>query len=300
MTFRTFSRDVTSTAYRIQNRRRETKFEEQLVMGDNFETESDATRATQDDVKHVYSRRQTLMLGGMAAVAGMLPLEVLAAEVASGGKPFEILFGLYPKFTLQDFAGANEVFARLSNVKVRIVSPDGGSITSDTNVVLGETGKLSEVKSCDLLCVPGGTDRSTMMRPDVQQDLRRLAADAKYVTSICNGSLILGAAGLLKGKRSACHWAQRNLLKQYGAIVDTARVVKDGRYMSGGGVTAGIDFALSVAAELRGPVEAQVVQLLMEYAPEPPFHSGNVKTAPPEVIAAFKTRYGSLAATAGL
>ncbi|WP_038388437.1 DJ-1/PfpI family protein [Bradyrhizobium elkanii] len=270
-------------------------------MDEKFDNGSDAMRVTQNEAKRFYSRRDALILGGIAAtVVGLSPLDALAAEAAADSKPFEVLFVLYPKFTLQDFAGANEVFARLSNVKVRIVSPEGGSIISDTNVVLGETGKLSDVRSCDLLCVPGGTDRSSMMRSEVQEVLRRLAADAKYVTSICNGSLILGAAGLLKGKRSACHWAQRSLLKQYGAIVDTARVVKDGRYMSGGGVTAGIDFALSVAAELRGPVEAQVIQLLMEYAPEPPFQSGSVETAPPEVVAAFKKRFGSLATTAGL
>jgi len=240
------------------------------------------------------------MTGVAAALAGVAPSTVLGAETASEGRPLEILFVLYQKFTLQDFAGANEVFARLSDVTVRVASPDGGTITSDTRISLADTAKLSEVQNCDLLCVPGGTDRSSMLRPAVQGELRRLAASAKYVTSICNGSLILGAAGLLNGRRSACHWAQRNLLKQYGAIPDSSRVVKDGRYMSGGGVTAGIDFALTVAAELRGPVEAQVIQLLTEYEPNPPFSSGSPGTAPPEIIAAFRSRFPGLAATAGL
>ncbi|QNA87054.1 DJ-1/PfpI family protein [Sphingomonas sp. So64.6b] len=236
----------------------------------------------------------------IALLGGLTPETAGATGIGSAGEPFQILFVLYQKFTLQDFAGANEVFARLPNVKVLVASPEGGTIVSDTNVSLTNTDKLSAVTGCDLICVPGGTDRSTMLTPDIQSHLRRLADDAKYVTSICNGSLILGAAGLLKGRRSACHWAQRNLLPQYGAIPDPARVVRDGRYISGGGVTAGIDFALTVAAMLRGPVQAQVIQLLMEYEPDPPFHSGRPETAPPEVIAAFKQQYASLAKIAGL
>jgi transcriptional regulator GlxA family with amidase domain len=248
--------------------------------------------------------RRSLILGGLAGattlLAGLPPLAASAAEAADAGNPFHILFVIYEKFTLQDFAGANEVFARLPNVRVTIASPQGGTITSDTHVPIGASQRLADVQNCDLICVPGGTDRSTMLTPQVQQDLRRLSDGAKYVTSICNGSLILGAAGLLKGRRSACHWAQRNLLPQYGAIPDPARVVVDGRYMSGGGVTAGIDFALTVAAVLRGPVQAQVIQLLMEYEPDPPFHSGGPDTAPPEVLAAFKTQYAALARIAGL
>ncbi|WP_051048774.1 DJ-1/PfpI family protein [Rhodopseudomonas sp. B29] len=248
--------------------------------------------------------RRALVLAGLAGatalLTGLQPLATSTAEAAETDSPFHILFVLYEKFTLQDFAGANEVFARLPNVKVTIASPSGGTIISDTHVPIGASQKLADVQNCDLICVPGGTDRSTMLTPDVQQQIRRLSDGAKYVTSICNGSLILGAAGLLKGKRSACHWAQRNLLPQYGAIPDTARVVVDGRYMSGGGVTAGIDFALTVAAILRGPIQAQVIQLLMEYEPDPPFHSGRPETAPPEVLAAFKTQYAALAKIAGL
>jgi cyclohexyl-isocyanide hydratase len=271
-------------------------------MDENVAPQSHYPQETCPAVKNHLSRREALLLGGAtaAAVAGILPFDALAADTASEGRPFEILFVLYPKFTLLDFAGANEVLARLPNIKIRVASPGGGAITSDTNVVLGATEKLSDVKSCDLICVPGGTDRSAMMGEDVQEDLRRLAGDAKYVTSICNGSLVLGAAGLLKNRRSACHWAQRNLLKQYGAIPDPARVVKDGRYMSGGGVTAGVDFALTLAAELRGPIQAQVAQLIIEYDPDPPFHSGRPETASPEVLAAFKKRYAALATTAGL
>ena len=250
------------------------------------------------------SRRQTLFFGGMtaaaAAIATAFPLDALAAQAAIDGKPIDILFMLYPTFTLQDFAGANEVFARLPGVTVRVATPDGGPVTSDTNITFADSLKIADVKSCDIICVPGGTSHKRAMLPDVQENLRRLAAQAKYVTSICNGSLILGNAGLLKGKRSACLWAQRSLLKQYGAIPDPARVVIDGRNMSGGGVTAGIDFALTVGAILRGPIAAQVVQLTMEYAPQPPFNSGRPETAPPEVIAAWKKAYPTLVASSGL
>jgi transcriptional regulator GlxA family with amidase domain len=243
------------------------------------------------------------MLGVMAAaatvVSGSRSEKADAADSASVQPHLDILFVLYPRFTLQDFAGTNEILARLPDVTVRIASPDGGAITSDTRVKLADTLKLAEVSSCDLICVTGGSDHSRMMRPDAQEDLRRLSASAKYITSVCNGSLILGAAGILKGVRSACYWAQRDILTQYGAIPDPARVVRDGRFISGGGVTAGLDFALTVAAELRGPLQAQVLQLLIEYAPDPPFHAGRPEIAPPDVLAAFQVRYPHIGGTPG-
>ena len=247
------------------------------------------------------SRRETLILGGLAsavAYVGAIPTAAFAA--LRSDEPIDVLFVLYPRFTLQDFAGANEVFARLPNVRVHVATPDGGPITSDTNITLADTLRLADVKSCHVLCVPGGSDHKRAMMTDVQVDLRRLAAQSTYVTSICNGSLVLGNAGLLKGKRSACWWGQRNLLRQYGAIPDKARVVTDGNFVSGGGVTAGIDFALTLAAKLRGPIDAQVVQLTMEYAPQPPFKSGSVETAPRAVVEAWKRRFPALAATAGI
>jgi transcriptional regulator GlxA family with amidase domain len=122
------------------------------------------------------------------------------------------------------------------------------------------------------------------------REFRRLAASARYLTSVCTGSLVLGAAGLLKGKRAACHWAWRHLLPLFGAIPDPARVVRDGNVITGGGVTAGIDFALVVAAEIGGDALAQSLQLALEYAPAPPFDAGRPETAPPEILAATKAR----------
>ncbi len=118
--------------------------------------------------------------------------------------------------------------------------------------------------------------------------IQRLAGTARYVTSVCTGSLILGAAGLLKGKRAACHWASRDLLALFGAVPDAGRVVRDGTTITGGGVTAGIDFALTVIAELAGVSMAQAIQLAMEYAPAPPFDAGRPETAPSEVVERYR------------
>ena len=128
---------------------------------------------------------------------------------------------------------------------------------------------MAEIERCDLLFVPGGFAATEAANDAAfMREFRRLAASARYLTSVCTGSLILGAAGLLKGKRAACHWAWRDLLPLFGAIADPARVVRDGDVITGGGVTAGIDFALVVAAEIGGEALAQSLQLALEYAPD--------------------------------
>ena len=124
------------------------------------------------------------------------------------------------------------------------------------------------------------------------REIRRLGAGATYLTSVCTGSLILAAAGFLTGRRAATHWAWRGLLEPFGVKVDTGRVVRDGNIITGGGVTAGLDFAFTVLAELCGDAFAQSVQLALEYAPAPPFDAGRPETAPPEVLAAFNRRVG--------
>src|SRR6202162_124127 len=125
--------------------------------------------------------------------------------------------------------------------------------------------------------------------------IRRLAARAQYVTSVCTGSLVLGAAGLLRGKRAACHWAWRDMLALFGAIPDPARVVRDGNIVTGGGVTAGIDFALTLVAEIAGPEVAQAIQLQIEYAPAPPFDTGTPESAPPAILARVRERNAAAA-----
>src|SRR5581483_4527871 len=124
--------------------------------------------------------------------------------------------------------------------------------------------------------------------------VKRLARTAKYVTSVCSGSLILGAAGLLNGRRAACHWAWRDMLTAFGAIPDSSRVVRDGDVITGGGVTAGVDFALTLISELRGPDVAQCVQLGLEYAPAPPFNAGRPDAAPAHIRDAVTAQMESL------
>ena len=201
--------------------------------------------------------------------------------------PLHIVFALYPSITQLDFTGPYEVFCRLPGARVTVASLDGGELRTEHGLTFTGLERLADVRDCTLLCVPGGVDQSAAMTEPFLAQLRRLADQATYITSVCNGSLLLGAAGLLRGKRSACHWAVRPLLEKYGALPDAARVVRDGNLITGGGVTAGIDFALTVAAEIAGPMVAQTIQLLLEYAPAPPFNAGRPETASPEVLRAF-------------
>jgi cyclohexyl-isocyanide hydratase len=209
--------------------------------------------------------------------------------------PVRIVEALYPGLTQLDFTGPHTVFHHMPDVEIRVASAEGGTIRSDGDLAFGETEKLSEIDRCDLLFLPGGLTATDAMNDAVfMAEVRRLAGTARYLTSVCTGSLILGAAGLLKGRRAACHWAWRDLLKHFGAVPDPARIVRDGTIITGGGVTAGIDFALAVAAELAGEKVAQAIQLGIEYAPDPPFSAGRPETAPPEVLAQVRHRMGPL------
>jgi transcriptional regulator GlxA family with amidase domain len=228
-------------------------------------------------------------LGGSGLLGGATP--AFAAEGSGGpsapNDPLNILIAVYDGGTLLDFAGPREIFHRLPNTSVRYASVAGDHVTLEFGVRYGPTERLADIEKTDLLLVPGGSNLAAPMRPEFQTQIRRLAASARHVTSVCNGSLVLAAAGVLKGKRSACHWAFVNKLAEYGAIPVPDRFVEDdnGRFMSGGGVTAGIDFALRVAAKLRGQQAAELTQLTIEYDPAPPFRSGHPREARPEVIA---------------
>jgi cyclohexyl-isocyanide hydratase len=198
-----------------------------------------------------------------------------------------VLFALYPEVTHLDFTGPHEVLQRLPGAKVIVATEQGGSLTTD-GLTFGNLARLAEVESCDVICVPGGFGTTAAMQDQAfMREIKRLAEGAKYVTSVCTGSLILGAAGLLKGKRAACHWGWRHLLSEFGAIPDPARVVRDGNVFTGGGVTAGIDFAFTLMAEIAGDDYAQQIQLGLEYAPAPPFNSGRPETAPPRILEAL-------------
>ena len=209
--------------------------------------------------------------------------------------PFPVVFALYPNVTQLDFTAPAEVFSRLPGAELVLASASGGSLTASGGIVFANVVPLSQVTECALLCVPGGFGCAAVMEdPAYLTELRRLAAMAVYVTSVCTGSLVLGAAGLLRGRRAACHWAFRELLPHFGAIADPARVVRDGNLFSGGGVTAGIDMALTVMAEIAGADFAQAVQLGIEYAPQPPFAAGRPEEARAPVLAAARGRLGAL------
>jgi cyclohexyl-isocyanide hydratase len=209
--------------------------------------------------------------------------------------PIRIVFALYPGVTHLDFTGPQQFLSRLPNAEVIVASADGAPIVSDGLTFAG-LARLGDVISCDVLCVPGGLGVIEAIGDAAFMDeIRRLGLTARYLTSVCTGSLVLGAAGFLEGRRAACHWAWRELLIPFGAIVDEGRVVRDSEIITGGGVTAGIDFALVLIAELAGPAVAQSIQLGLEYAPAPPFNAGRPETAPPEVLAFVKARMGGVA-----
>jgi len=207
----------------------------------------------------------------------------------SNSDPLTILFPLYPGVTQLDFTGPYQFLVRLPGVKPIVASVEGKPANLEGLNFSGLV-PLEQIERCDVLCVPGGRGCTDAIRdPRYLSAIRSLAETARYITSVCTGSLILGAAGLLEGKRATCHWAWREFLPLFGAIPDAGRVVRDGNIITGGGVTAGIDFALTVAAELTDAVTAQSLQLALEYAPAPPFDSGTPDRAPAEVLARVRS-----------
>jgi cyclohexyl-isocyanide hydratase len=207
------------------------------------------------------------------------------------GVEFHVVFALYPGVTQLDFTGPFEVFSRLPQARCTLASVAGGTIQGDGGITFAGVARLADISECALLCVPGGfgTIRALGEQSYIRA-LRRLGAQAQYVTSVCTGSLLLAAAGLLRGKKAACHWAWRDLLLAFGVEASADRVVWDGHTITGGGVTAGIDLALAVMSQIAGVDYAQTVQLTLEYAPEPPFDCGRPELARPEIVAAAQRR----------
>lgn len=210
--------------------------------------------------------------------------------------PFRVVFILYPRLTQLDFTGPYEVLGRMPGAEVIIASKEGGVLPTEMGLTFTNLAKLSDIEACDMIMVPGGPGQTeAMLDPEFMAQVRRLGEGAKYVTSVCTGSLILAAAGLLKDKRAGSHWAYRDMLAAFGVVPDPGRVVRDGNAFTGGGVTAGIDIALTIVAEIAGEETAKQVQLMIEYAPAPPFASGRPETAAPETVAAVKKRFAAFA-----
>jgi cyclohexyl-isocyanide hydratase len=203
----------------------------------------------------------------------------------------EIGILVFPSVQQLDLTGPYEVFASVPGAKVHLIWKDRGPIVSATGLVLAPTMTFAQCPALDVLCVPGGAGINALLRDaEVLGFLRAQAARARYVTSVCTGALVLGAAGLLKGRRATTHWASHDFLARFGAIRTQGRVVRDGNLFTAGGVTAGIDFGLTVVAEILGDAQAQAIQLALEYAPAPPFRAGTPDEAPPAVLAAARER----------
>jgi cyclohexyl-isocyanide hydratase len=212
--------------------------------------------------------------------------------------PFRVGFVIFPDLTQLDFTGPLQVLARLPQSAVHIVAKSADPVPSDCGLGLVPTDTFASCPPLDLICVPGGSgvaaaigDRETVAF------VRRQAESARYVTSVCTGAFVLGAAGSLAGRRATTHWGYTELLPLVGATHERARVVKDGNVITAGGVTSGIDFALGLVAEIAGEATARTIQLSIEYDPAPPFDSGHPDRAPPAVKAALSDRYAKANAT---
>jgi putative intracellular protease/amidase len=210
--------------------------------------------------------------------------------------PFRIVEVIYAGMTQLDFTAPHTVFTRIPGAEVIVASAAGGQVTSDGALTFAGVTPMPKIDRCDLVFFPGGLATTEVINdPAFMAEATRLASGARYLTSVCTGSLILAATGLIRGRRAACHWAWRDLLALFGVIADPSRVARDGDLITGGGVTAGMDFALTVAAELAGPDAAQAIQLGLEYAPSPPFESGRPELAPPEIRARVRRQMEAMA-----
>ena len=206
-------------------------------------------------------------------------------------EPIQIGILLYPNVTQLDATGPAQVLSRVPGAKMHMIWKTLDPVPTDAGFSIVPTTTFADCPQLDVICVPGGGGQvELMVDPETLDFLRKQAATARYVTSVCTGSLVLGAAGLLKGYRSACHWAWREMLSDFGAIPVADRVVRDRNRISGGGVTAGIDFGLTVAAELAGEEVAKSIQLVLEYDPQPPFDSGSPEKAGPERVKRLRER----------
>lgn len=198
---------------------------------------------------------------------------------------------LFPQVTQLDLTGPVQILSRVPGARIHLLWKDTLPVMTDAGFSINPTTRFDDCPQLDVLCVPGGFGIVDLLGDsETLEFLRGQAAGARYVTSVCNGSLVLGAAGLLQGYRSACHWHWRQFLEAFGAIPVAERIVRDRNRISGGGVTAGIDFALALAAELAGEETARMLQLGFEYDPQPPFDCGSPQQAGPERVASYQER----------
>src|SRR5881628_353860 len=205
--------------------------------------------------------------------------------------PLQIGLVIFPKVTQLDLTGPVQVFSSVPGAKVHLVWKRIEPVASDSVLTLTPTISFADCPQLDVICVPGGFGTDDMINDEEMLDfLRKQAAGAKYITSVCTGSLVLGAAGLLRGYNAATHWSAMQYLPAFGAVPARTRVCVDRNRVTGGGVTAGIDFALTLVAILTNRKTAETIQLGIEYNPAPPFNAGSPDTAPPDVVSGLKER----------
>ncbi|HTS50294.1 MAG TPA: DJ-1/PfpI family protein [Bryobacteraceae bacterium] len=216
-------------------------------------------------------------------------------------KPEEIAMLIYPGMTALDLIGPQQVFGYLMGCNVHLVAKTMDVVTSDTGVPIKPTKTFAECPDAvDILFVPGGGIGTINLMKDAATlaFLADRAKTAQWVTSVCSGSLVLAAAGLLRGYKATSHWSVRDVLADFGAEPVHQRVVEDRNRITSAGITAGIDFGLRIAGRLRGLEYAQALELTLEYDPQPPFHTGTPETAPSNVLTQMKQMYAPLAASA--
>ncbi len=201
--------------------------------------------------------------------------------------PFQTGLLLFPNLTQLDMTGPYEVFTKFPDTQIHLLWKTLEPVTAAGGMRLLPSTTFADCPQLDLVCVPGGAGMNPLLNDEEVLDfLRRQASGARYITSVCTGSLVLGAAGLLRGRRATTHWMSLPMLAAFGCEPVAERVVVDGNVITGGGVTAGIDFALTVAGELLGAEAAERIQLGMEYDPHPPFDAGSPERAGPSVVEA--------------
>lgn len=209
-----------------------------------------------------------------------------------------IVFVLFDNVTQLDFAGPVQFLSRMPNAKMFVTSKDGEAVTTDCGFSILPTTSFADCPRADIICVPGGHGvREAIGDTDIVNFVAQQSAGAKWITSVCTGAFILGAAGLLDGKRATCHWGYTHLLPLFGATHEASRVVRDGNLVTAGGVTSGIDFALELMALISGEDVARSVQLALEYDPAPPFTGGTPNTAPAHILSGLRDRVYNNAAS---
>jgi cyclohexyl-isocyanide hydratase len=197
---------------------------------------------------------------------------------------------VFPKVTQLDLTGPVQVFSSVPGAKLHLIWKRIEPVASDSVLTLTPTTTFADCPQLDVICVPGGGTDDMVNDEEMLDFLRKQAVAAKYITSVCTGSLVLGAAGLLQGYRAATHWTAMEYLERFGATPAKTRVCIDRNRVTGGGVTAGIDFALTLVSLLVDRQTAEAIQLRLEYNPAPPFNAGSPDTAPPEILALMKER----------